>query len=567
MQLEPCARVLVASAAALDGHFPGAVENAVAVSDSVVRNDLFTTAPVFRLSCLFRSRGDGRDELYRPSGDSGAWRHLDPRGVVRPASVVQRGDWLVGKGFASFAPTTAEKKLLAASSGRAIRAASNPLLYEYTDPGTVVGVRLLAPSVHRCAKCGDIPRLGTHNQCPHCCGRQVTGPHEGSKPLANADFSVIVEVMVRRELREGDVLRDDRGNHLTVASIVPADQMPQLDGAAVDVWIAPASLAASALEHTGRLQHPSLYRKKTKRECRFDHLLLEKVTQRLEEKLTARSTGGYNLQEMPLPARTLAPRQPRREEQIIRQPAPELRPIPGQWLTRVAVRELLRAGYSANVLEMLTVKADAFAGHEEASAARTGDWPLPPVVPETAHRLVATLRALCFRVCFYSSDRREIDLQTAGRGTPPPTTLSVRLAGAAEIRALSHGQVQCNEFLNKRNHSPEQGGLLCERIFGPVNDSARRRRQFGHVELATPVVHPWFLRTIAEYLQLPLDVVKDVACYQQPLEQKWGRRPFGKRSSSAALTAMVWCSRLCPSSPQLCAPTWGALKVTSTSAT
>ena len=107
----------------------------------------------------------------------------------------------------------------------------------------------------------------------------------------------------------------------------------------------------------------------------------------------------------------------------------------------------------------------------------------------------------------------------------------VRLGSAEEIRALSHGEVKKPETINYRTLKPERDGLFCERIFGPtksyecacgkyrksgpkfqgvvcdhcgveVTDKQVRRERMGHIELAAPVVHLWYLRGTPSRLSL-----------------------------------------------------------------
>src|SRR5436309_11667310 len=90
-----------------------------------------------------------------------------------------------------------------------------------------------------------------------------------------------------------------------------------------------------------------------------------------------------------------------------------------------------------------------------------------------------------------------------------------------DILAWSHGEVLKPETINYRTQKPERDGLFCERIFGPVKDinphdakykgvrsreaaidkngeivtkSIVRRERMGHINLASPVAHIWFLR-------------------------------------------------------------------------
>ena len=99
--------------------------------------------------------------------------------------------------------------------------------------------------------------------------------------------------------------------------------------------------------------------------------------------------------------------------------------------------------------------------------------------------------------------------------------LKVGLASPEEILSWSHGEVTKHETINYRTLKPDPDGLFCERIFGPTKDnqcacgksrrntdkgricekcgveiteSRVRRERMGHIQLASPVVHAWFLR-------------------------------------------------------------------------
>ncbi len=120
----------------------------------------------------------------------------------------------------------------------------------------------------------------------------------------------------------------------------------------------------------------------------------------------------------------------------------------------------------------------------------------------------------------------------------------VSLASPEMIREWSHGEVKKPETINYRTFKPERDGLFCAKIFGPVKDyeclcgkykrmkyrgvvcekcgvevtqTKVRRERLGHIELATPVAHIWFLRSlpsrIGNLLNLSLkDVEKVLYC-------------------------------------------------------
>jgi len=103
------------------------------------------------------------------------------------------------------------------------------------------------------------------------------------------------------------------------------------------------------------------------------------------------------------------------------------------------------------------------------------------------------------------------------------TAVKISLASPADIRSWSYGEVTEPETINYRTYRPERDGLFCERIFGPDKDwecscgkyrgmkhkgivcdrcgvkvthSRVRRRRMGHINLAAPVVHIWFFKSM-----------------------------------------------------------------------
>ncbi|MCR0206908.1 DNA-directed RNA polymerase subunit beta' [[Clostridium] innocuum] len=112
-------------------------------------------------------------------------------------------------------------------------------------------------------------------------------------------------------------------------------------------------------------------------------------------------------------------------------------------------------------------------------------------------------------------------------------SIQVSLASPDRIHEWSHGEVKKPETINYRSQKPERDGLFCERIFGPSKDwecycgkykkvrykgvvcdrcgveitkSSVRRERMGHIELAAPVAHIWYLRGIPSRMALLLDV-------------------------------------------------------------
>lgn len=110
--------------------------------------------------------------------------------------------------------------------------------------------------------------------------------------------------------------------------------------------------------------------------------------------------------------------------------------------------------------------------------------------------------------------------------------LKIRIASPDDVLNWSYGEVTKPETINYRTQRPEKDGLFSERIFGPTKDwecycgkyrkirykgvvcdkcgvevtrSIVRRQRMGHIELATPIVHTWFLRNVPSVIGLLLD--------------------------------------------------------------
>ena len=111
--------------------------------------------------------------------------------------------------------------------------------------------------------------------------------------------------------------------------------------------------------------------------------------------------------------------------------------------------------------------------------------------------------------------------------------VKISLASPEKIRSWSYGEVKKPETINYRTFKPERDGLFCAKIFGPVKDyecncgkykrmkhrgvvcekcgveviqSKVRRERLGHIELATPVAHIWFLRSLPSRIGALLDI-------------------------------------------------------------
>ncbi|HEY5765516.1 MAG TPA: DNA-directed RNA polymerase subunit beta', partial [Candidatus Deferrimicrobiaceae bacterium] len=124
--------------------------------------------------------------------------------------------------------------------------------------------------------------------------------------------------------------------------------------------------------------------------------------------------------------------------------------------------------------------------------------------------------------------------------------IRISIASPEQIRKWSHGEVKKPETLNYRTFKPERDGLFCAKIFGPIKDyecncgkykrmkhrgivcekcgveviqSKVRRERMGHIDLASPVAHIWFLKSlpsrIATLLDMPMKEIEAVIYFEK----------------------------------------------------
>ncbi len=111
--------------------------------------------------------------------------------------------------------------------------------------------------------------------------------------------------------------------------------------------------------------------------------------------------------------------------------------------------------------------------------------------------------------------------------------IRIQIASPEQIRSWSYGEIKKPETINYRTFKPERDGLFCARIFGPIKDyeclcgkykrmkfrgiicekcgvevtlAKVRRERMGHIELASPVAHIWFLKSLPSRIGLMVDL-------------------------------------------------------------
>ena len=140
-------------------------------------------------------------------------------------------------------------------------------------------------------------------------------------------------------------------------------------------------------------------------------------------------------------------------------------------------------------------------------------------------------------------------------------SITIRLSSPESILKRSHGEVLKPETINYRSYKPEKDGLFCEKIFGPVKDwechcgkykrirykgivcdrcgveVARkkvRRERMGHITLAVPVVHIWFLKSIPSklfyLLDIPTKLLEQIIYYEKYVVINPGKSDFSYKA-------------------------------------
>lgn len=139
-----------------------------------------------------------------------------------------------------------------------------------------------------------------------------------------------------------------------------------------------------------------------------------------------------------------------------------------------------------------------------------------------------------------ASNFRNFDVYGNNRAVQSFDKICISIASPESIKKASHGEVKDVSTTNYRTFKVERGGLFCPRIFGPVNDdecacgkyrkrryrgivcekcgvevttSKVRRERMGHINLAAPVTHIWFLKSLPSRIGQLLDMsLKDIEC-------------------------------------------------------
>ncbi|HEX6139942.1 MAG TPA: DNA-directed RNA polymerase subunit beta, partial [Candidatus Limnocylindria bacterium] len=408
----------------------GNYEDAIVISERLVREDLFTSIHIEKHEIEARDTKLGPEEITRdiPNVGEESLRNLDEDGIIYEGAEVEPGDILVGK-ITPKGETelTAEERLLRAIFGEKAREVKDSSLrLPHGERGIVVDVRQFSRE-------------------------------SGDELLPGVNRLVRVSVAQKRKIAVGDKMAGRHGNKGVIAKILPVEDMPFMpDGTPVDIVLNPLGVPSrmnigQILEtHLGwamkvlglkaatpvfdgasedhireslvRAQLPEdgktvLYDGRTGEA--FDHrvtvgyIYMLKLHHLVEDKIHARSTGPYSL--------------------ITQQPLGGKAQFGGQRFGEMEVWALEAYG-AANILqELLTVKSDDVMGRVQTyEAIVKGEEIQSPGVPESFKVLIKELQALGLSVEILNENEEEIRFIEDTGSYPLPDLGGINLQGFEE---------------------------------------------------------------------------------------------------------------------------------------
>jgi len=495
-------------------------EDAVILSEKIVRDDRFTSIHIEDYYCDVRDTKLGPEIITPdiPNVSEDKLRNLDEEGIVRIGTEVYPGDILVGKiSPKGESELTSEERLLRAIFGEEAREVKDTsLTIPHGEQGRIIGIK-------------------------------ISSREKGDQLDPGVIKRIQIQVAQLSNIQAGDKLTGRHGNKGVISQIRPVEDMPHLeDGTPVDIILNPLSVASrmnlgqilethlgfaakrlnyqavtpifvgasesqikeelkkAGLPESGKIK---LYDGRTGEVFRepitVGYIYMMKLNHLVKDKIHMRSTGPYSL--------------------ITQQPLGGKARLGGQRFGEMEVWALEGYGASHTLQEMLTIKSDDVLGRAATfESIIKGELIRKPSLPASFNVLVNEIKSLGLDVEIIK-DKEEKDIQA----------ISIKLASPEKILSWSSGEVIKAETINYRTQRPEKDGLFSERIFGPTKDwecycgkykkirykgivcdkcgvevtrSLVRRERMGHINLAAPVVHSWFLRSVPSRLSLILDV-------------------------------------------------------------
>jgi len=384
-------------------------EDAILISDRLVRDDVFTSIHISEHECEARDTKLGPEEITCdiPNIGEGSLANLDERGIVRIGAEVDSGDILVGKvtpkGETDLGP---EERLLRAIFGEKAREVRDTSLrVPHGEKGKVIDIKIFSRE--------------NNDELP---------------PGVNKLVRVFIAQI--RKISEGDKISGRHGNKGVIAKILPENDMPFMsDGTPIDIvlnplgvpsrmnmgqileihlgWVAKTlglriitpifngateeeienALVESGLPKDGKA---ILFDGRTGRpfdqKVTVGYTYILKLNHLVDDKIHARSTGPYSL--------------------VTQQPLGGKAQFGGQRFGEMEVWALEGYGAAYNLQELLTIKSDDVMGRIKTyeSIVKGEDIPVPGM-PESFKVLVKELRSLCLDVRVLNEEGKEVEIK------------------------------------------------------------------------------------------------------------------------------------------------------------
>jgi len=407
-------------------------EDAVIMSERLVKDDVYTTLHIVEYSVDRRKTKNGKEEFTAdiPNLSTKMKAHLDLHGVIVPGSEVKEGDILVGKtspkGDTELTP---EQKLLQSIFlSKSKDQKDTSLRVPHGGAGIVLEVKTFSRK-------------------------------NGDELPPNVLETIKVYVVQKRKISEGDKMSGRHGNKGVISRIVPEEDMPFLpDGTPVDILLNPLGvpsrmnigqilevhlgmacrrlgglkvatpvfdgisneeifqmMKASGMDDDGKT---ILYSGETGE--RFDSrinvgvMYMIKLVHMVDDKLHARSVGPYSL--------------------VTQQPLGGKAQNGGQRFGEMEVWALEAYGAAHVLQEMLTIKSDDMVGRNQCYEAILKNKPIPkPNMPESFRVLIKELQSLAIDVRLFTDENKEIDISSI-------TSESIKLEKSIKRKIFQMGE-------------------------------------------------------------------------------------------------------------------------------
>ena len=400
-------------------------EDAVIMSDRLVKDDVYTTLHIESYDCECRDTKNGEETITPdvPNLPAKATAYLDSRGIVVPGTDVKEGDILVGKVTpkGQTEPTPDQKLLDAIFGDKSKDGKDSSLRVPHGGAGTVLDVKIFSRE-------------------------------NGDELDAGVNEKIRVYIVQKRKISEGDKMSGRHGNKGVISRIVPQQDMPFLeDGTPVDILLNPQGVPSrmnigQILEvHLGmackklgglKIATPvfdgidmdeiktlmdeagipsdgkyTLYDGRTGE--RFDDrinvgvMYMIKLVHMVDDKLHARATGPYSM--------------------VTQQPLGGKAQNGGQRFGEMEVWALEAYGAAYTLQEMMTIKSDDRVGRKKAYEAIFKHNPLPkPSIPEAFKVLTKELMGLGLDVELINKEGKTIDMDALARQAQKEERRSIR---------------------------------------------------------------------------------------------------------------------------------------------